>query len=189
MDPLLDEKLVLTCARVCSDYFKQTLFVSAEKEAYGPSRNEGLCYESVAQIEMQGSFKGQIFLAMDGYTKMKLLPRIAERYQIDPAMRGMSRSVLLEFTNQMAALIVEELQDGGYELEITPPNDLSNKLVPIDLNVYRQYIMIFFLRDRRLKRYLGRLYLILLMQKFEPRRSARPDHDNQGLADPDLDSK
>ena len=167
MDPLLDEKIVVTIARICSEYFKDTLHINAEKEAYGPSRNEGLCYESLSMIEFSGDISGKLFFGLDGYTKMKLLPRIAQRYQIDPSLKGMSRSILLEFNNQLCASIMAELSDGGYQMDISPPDDLSHKLIPIDLNINRQYILIFFLRDRRVKKYLGRLYLVLLMQKFK----------------------
>lgn len=167
MDPLLDEKIVLTIARLCTEYFKDTLYVSAEKEAYGPSKNEGICYESLSCIDIHGDFSGKIYFGLDGYTKMKLLPRIAERYQIDPSLKGMSRSIMLEFNNQLSALILDELLYGGYNLDITAPDDLSNKMIPVDLSQYRQYIMIFFLRDRRLRKYLGRLYMILTMKKYE----------------------
>jgi CheY-specific phosphatase CheX len=107
-----------------------------------------------------------MYLCMDGYTKMKLLPRIAERYQIDAGQRGMADSVLLEFSNQIASNILSELRDGGYHLELQPPESLNHKIVPIDLKRNRQYILIFFLRDRRMKRYLGRATLVLTLEKY-----------------------
>ncbi|MCE9597444.1 MAG: chemotaxis protein CheX [Spirochaetia bacterium] len=166
MDPLLDEKIVLTLARSFSEHMKASLYVSAEKEAYGPSRNEGLCFESCSAIGFNGQIHGTIYLCMDGYTKMKLLPRIADRFQIDPGQKGMADSVLLEFSNQIASVILNELRDGGYDLELEPPESLNHKMVPIDLNQYREYILIFFLRDRRLKLYLGRATLVLVLKKF-----------------------
>lgn len=166
MDPLLDEKIVLTLNRVCSDFFKENLYLSADKEAYGPSKNEGLCYESCSRIGFAGDVNGQIYFCMDGYTKLKLLPRIAERYQIDPNLKGMADSVILEFSNQMASNIVFELQDGGFNVELLAPESLNHKLIAIDPRTYRQYILIFFLRDRRERRYLGRVHLVLTMQKF-----------------------
>lgn len=166
MDPLLDEKIILTLNRVCTEFFKENLYLSADKEAYGPSKNEGLCYESCSRIGFEGDVNGQIYFCMDGYTKLKLLPRIAERYQIDPNLKGMADSVILEFSNQMASNIVFELQDGGFSVDLTPPESLNHRLIPIDANLYRQYIIIFFLRDRRERSYLGRVYLVLTMQKF-----------------------
>jgi CheY-specific phosphatase CheX len=166
MDPLLDEKIVLTLSRVCTEFFKENLYLSADKEAYGPSRNEGLCYESCSQIGFKGDVNGRLYFCMDGYTKLKLLPRIAERYGINAGLKGMAESVLLEFSNQLASNVVEELRDGGFDVELEPPENLSHKLVPIDLARYRQYILIFFMRDRRERSYKGRVYLILTMQKF-----------------------
>ena len=167
MDPLLDEKVVLTIARITTDFFKENLFLSAVKEAYGPSSNEGLCYENVSRIGFTGDLQGQLYFCMDGYTKLKLLPRIAERFGIDPTLKGMASSVILEFSNQLTAMVLDELILGGYNVELEPPADLSHQLVPINKEHYRQYILIFFLRDRRARKYLGRLYVVLTMQKFD----------------------
>lgn len=166
MDPLRDEKIVLTLLRVCPEFMMSALHIHAEREAYGPSKNEGLCYESCSQIGFAGDVNGSIYLAMDGYTKMKLLPRIAEKFQIDPSIQGMATSVLLEFSNQMTSGVVNDLRDGGLNVNLLPPESLNNKLVPLDLTKNREYILIFFLRDRRLRRYLGRLYVILTLQKY-----------------------
>lgn len=167
MDPLLDEKVILTIARITTDFFKENLYLSAVKEAYGPSSNEGLCYENVSCISFSGDLKGKLYFCMDGYTKLKLLPRIAERFGIDPTLKGMASSVILEFSNQLTAMVLDELILGGYSVELEPPEDLSHKIVPIKKDHFRQYILIFFLRDRRVRKYLGRLYVILIMQKFE----------------------
>lgn len=185
MDPLLDEKIVLTLNRVAQDFFKDNLYISAEKEAYGPSKNEGLCYESCSRIGFSGDVSGYIYFCMDGYTKLKLLPRIAERYGVDAGLRGMADSIILEFANQMASLIVEELKDGGFQTELLPPETLNHKLVPIDLRSYRQYILIFFLRDRRERSYKGRLYLVLTMRKFgQPDDAASSAaHDQESAAE------
>ncbi len=166
MDPLIDEKLVLTLTRSTTEFVRENLYLSAEKEAYGPSRNEGLCFESCSAVDFTGEINGKMYLCMDGYTKLKLLPRIAERFQIDPTMRGMADSVLLEFSNQLASSVVEELKSGGFEIQLGPPENLSHKIVPVDLNLFRQYILIFFLRDRRAREYLGRLYIVLVVQKY-----------------------
>ena len=166
MDPLFDEKIIVTMLRGLPEFILDHLHVHAEKEAYGPSKNEGLCYESCSALPFTGDVNGNIYLAMDGYTKLKLLPRIAERYQIDPNMKGMADSVLMEFGNQIVAAVLQELEDGGFNVQLGVPENLSHKLVPIDSKLFRQYIMIFFLRDRREKIYLGRIYLVLTIQKF-----------------------
>lgn len=166
MDPLFDEKLILTVMRNFTDFIEQSLYLSAEKEAYGPSRNEGLCYESCQRIDFSGEIEGHLYLGLDGYTKFKLLPRIAERYKIENFESSMANSVLLEFTNQLGARILTELVEGGYRIALSPPEILNHKLVSFDLKRHRQYIIIFFLKDRRQKTYLGRAYLTLLLKKY-----------------------
>jgi len=164
MDPLLDEKIVLTLLRSIPEFLQANLFIHAEKEAYGPSINEGLCFESCSSISFDGDANGIIYLCLDGYTKLRLLPRIANHFKVD--LRGMADSVMLEFGNQMASTIVGELMQGGFDVQLGPPENLNHKIVPIDLKRYRQYILIFFMKDRREKQYLGRTYIVLTMQKF-----------------------
>ena len=163
--------------RSFSEFMKNSLRVSAEKEAYGPSRNEGLCYESCQRIGFKGDLEGSLYFCMDGYTKLKLLPRIADVFQIDPRLKGMADSVLMEFANQLAAQVVEELIDGGFNVDIDVPESLNHKLVPIDAKRYRQYIIIFFIRDRRAQKYLGRVYVVLTMQKYADLPATQPPGD------------
>ena len=187
MDPLLDERIVLTVMRSFSEFLKNSLRVSADKEAYGPSKNEGLCYESCQRIGFNGDLEGALYFCMDGYTKLKLLPRIADVFQIDPRLKGMADSVLMEFSNQLAARVAEELVDGGFRVEIDVPETLNHKLVPIDAKRYRQYIIIFFIRDRRAQKYLGRIYVVLTMQKYaDPEPDSVPDEEPADVeANPD----
>ncbi|MCC6274681.1 MAG: chemotaxis protein CheX [Leptospiraceae bacterium] len=166
MDPLLDEKIVLTISQIFPEYFREVLGVDARREAFGPSKNEGLCYESCTSVEFSGEINGKLFIAMDGYTKLKLLPRIAKSFQIDPTTKTTSSSVVMEFNNQIVAQLAGEMHTGGFDMEIYPPENLSNKMVPIDFSQYRQYILIYFLKAVEEKSYLGRIYLILLMKKF-----------------------
>jgi len=166
MDPLLDEKIVLTLARGFSEYLATTIYIAAEKEAYGPSKNEGLCFESVTALGFSGDVEGVIYFCMDGYTRMKILPRIADQFQVDAREKGMADSILMEFGNHLAAGIVNELQEGGFQIWLDPPENLSHKIVPVDLNLFRQYMLIFFLSDRRLKQYMGRITVVLKIKKF-----------------------
>ena len=66
---------------VCADF---AAYLQAEREAYGPSRNEGLCYESCQRVSFAGDLAGDLYLCMDGYTKLKLLPRILG---VQPALK------------------------------------------------------------------------------------------------------
>ena len=166
MDPFLDEKLVAILSKSCSDYLAKQLQVSAEREAYGPSKNEGLCYESCQSVDILGEVDGRLYFGMDGYTRMKLLPRMADKIHGASDLKGMVDSLLMEFANQMGAEIVNELHSNNFTSDLGIPENLNNKLVPIDLSQYRQYIIIFFIRDRRAHEYLGRIYLVLIVKKF-----------------------
>lgn len=166
MNPHLDEIIVATLLRTAPEFLQINLQLHASHEAYGPSRNEGLCYESCYAIGFSGDLRGQVYFCMDGYTRLKLLPRVAKRFSVDVSDREMADSVLLEFSNQMAARFVAELGDGGFSVSLEPPEDLSHKLVSIDLERNRQYILILFIRDRREHVYLGRLYFVLTLQKY-----------------------
>ncbi|MCG6168440.1 chemotaxis protein CheX [Leptospira sp. FAT2] len=166
IDPLLDEKFILTISQIFPEYLDKTLNVTAIREAFGPSKNEGLCYENCTMVEFKGEIEGKLFLAMDGYTKLKLLPLVARSFHIDPTVRADAPSILMEFANQICGMLISEMRLGRFEAEQLPPEILNHKLIPIDLETYRQYILIYFLKDAKAKEYLGRVYLILLMKKF-----------------------
>jgi CheY-specific phosphatase CheX len=166
MDPLLDEKFILTISAVLPEYFQKSLVITAEREAYGPSKNEGLCYENCTSVNFVGDINGTMYLAMDGYTKLKLLPKIAKSFQIDPTSQAHSASIMMEFANQIAGKLISEMKLGRYKIDILSPENLNHKIVPISKELYRQYILIFNLKDRRGEQYLGRLYLVLLLEKF-----------------------
>jgi CheY-specific phosphatase CheX len=166
MDPLLDEKFILTISQILPEFMRENLRLSAEREAYGPSKNEGICFENCTKIGFFGEVNGAIYLCMDGYTKLKMLPRIAASFGVDPTTQTHSGSIVLEFVNQIAAKLVNEMKQGRFEIEINPPENLNHKLIPVDLKRYRQYILIFFLKDKRGNSNLGRLSLILLMEKY-----------------------
>lgn len=168
MDPLLDEKIVLTISRTIPEFFESNLGMQAKREAYGPSLNEGLCYEKCAAIDMSGEFSGTFFIGMDGYSKMKILPYIARAFHLTSFRQISSSLVLMEFTNQICGQIANDLQSAGFDLEISVPRSLDNKLVAFNRREIRQYILIFFLRDPERKKYLGRLYAVLTLKKFDP---------------------
>ncbi len=108
-----------------------------------------------------------MYLAMDGYTKLKLLPKIAKSFQVDPTSQAHSSSIMMEFANQIAGKLISEMKLGRYEIDIESPDNLNHKIVPISKEKYRQYILIFNLKERRGEQYLGRLYLVLLLENFK----------------------
>lgn len=166
MDPLLDEKFILTVSQVLPEHFQKVMQIHSEREAYGPSKNEGLCYESCTCVEFKGDLNGKMYLALDGYTKLKLLPKIAKSFHIDPTSKAHSGSIMMEFANQICAKLISEMRLGRFQIDIFPPENLNNKLIPISQEKFRQYILIYFLRDVQEAEYLGRLYLILLLEKY-----------------------
>lgn len=166
MDPLLDEKLVLTTSRSVVEYLEEQLQVQAWREAYGPSLNEGICFESATSVAFDGDFSGSIFYCMDGYTRLKLLPIVAEKFRLDFAGAGMATSILQELANQISFRILAEFEDAGYQLRMDPPEDWSHRVYGVDAARKRQYVVIFFLEDRARKQYLGRWHAILLLDKF-----------------------
>ena len=166
MDPLIDEKFVLSIARVTPEFFKQTVQIDVTLEAYGPSKNEGFCYENAVAVDFFGEMEGRLVVGLDGYTKLKLFPYIARKYKIDPTIRSHSSSIIMEFANQILGEIVQEMKLGRFEIDIRSPENLDHKLVPVNLESCRQYAMIYFLKDNLKKEYLGRLYMILLLKKY-----------------------
>lgn len=166
MDPLLDEKFILSISQIFPEFFSSVLGVRAVREAFGPSKNEGLCYETCTMVEFEGDVNGQLYLSMDGYTKLKLLPKIARSFHIDPTTRSHAPSIILEFANQVCAELIGEMKLGRFSIDIKPPENLNHKLVAFDLEKNREYILIYFLKDEEAKAYLGRIYLTLLLQKY-----------------------
>lgn len=182
MDPTIDERYVITLMRIFSDYMLDVLGIDAIKEAMGPSKNEGLCYESCMMTEYGGDHHGEFYLCFDGYTKLKLLPLMAEWAQESQDKPINARAVLMRFAGELFTQFKEELSEAGGDLSIAETADLSNKLVTIENEKYRQYILIFFLKDSGNKEYMGRAYLIFTINRFRtgvnPISSETIEHGN-----------
>ena len=166
MNPLVDEIIVLTLLRSVPEYLQSNIYVHARQEAYGPSRNEGLCYESCYGVGFEGDLDGVLYFGMDGYTKPEATAARRSTLPGRCGREGMADSVLMEFSNQMTSMIIRELEAGGFSLNLGVPENFSHRIVTIDKDIYRQYILIFFLRDRRERSYLGRAYFVLTIKKY-----------------------
>ncbi len=170
MESLIDEKMVLALSRLFPEVGGSMLQMNIRKEAFGASRNRGLCYESCTAVEFEGDQQGVLYFCMDGYTRLKLMTRFAEWYEGEGLERERTGSdgsrVLTAFARRMSEEIFAELAEGGTELEISHVGDRSHELIPVDLSEFRQYIVIFFLRDRRVREYLGRYYFVLTIRKL-----------------------
>jgi hypothetical protein len=168
MDPLLDEKLTAIIKSIMPEFTGSTLRIQAHHEAYGPSLNEGLCYESVNRIDISGDINAKIYFCMDGYTKLQLLPKIAEwkEERVKEVLDG--SAIASYFVQEFGLYLSDELDSAGYFTELSAPSDLSHRLVPVNADEFRQYILIFFLKDLINKEYTGRIYIILAMSKNPP---------------------
>lgn len=165
MNPLIDEKIVSVIKSILPEFMTSTIKLQAHHEAYGPTKNEGLCYESVNKIEFQGDLNGSLYFCMDGFTKLILLPLIANWR--DERFKGSidGENLINEFTKEFNLYLDDELENAGYKANFSKPINLSHKLIPIDADEFRQFILIFFLRDRVNKEYCGRLYIVLTLAK------------------------
>ena len=171
MDPLLDEKIVLSLLRNIPEFFNDNLAIKARQEAFGPSRNEGLCYESCLKITITGGLECDLYFGLDGYTKMELLPHLLEFFKnddefADRILPGGAGELLLEFAVELGSGFMLELEENGYVVQMATRENLSHKLVQLDLQHNREYILIFFLTDPEKNRYLGRFYVVVTFRKY-----------------------
>ncbi len=165
MNPLLDEKLIAVTRAIMPEFTGASIRVQAFHEAYGPSVNEGLCYESVNRLCISGDIHADLYFCMDGYTKLSLLPRIAE-WKEERNTGILDGSAMMSFfAKEFGLYLADELDSAGYQTEFSEPQDLSHRLIPLPPEDFRQYIIIFFLKDRVQKEYTGRLYTVLAFPK------------------------
>ena len=172
MDPLFDEKFVHLLNRNIPVFLEETIGIHAVREAYGPSRNEGLCYESVVEVPFQGDVEGSLYVCMEGYTRLKLLPAMAHRGRKKTGELLNADELVEEFISELTISALGDLEDAGIELRFGSPINLSHKLVPVDLALFRQYHLILFLKNQESRQYSGRLYLILILRKFGTKKEA-----------------
>ncbi len=165
MDPLVDEKFILTTSAAFMELAYDWLGVSIQREAYGPTMNEGLCYEYCSTCTFDGEIKARLFMGMDGYTKLLLLPYIARKFALDEMHSEVAESSLLSFTNQLCAMINTELNEFLDTMNVSSPEQVSHKLIELPAADYRKYTMIYFLKDDSRPAYLGRVYLFLAVEK------------------------
>ncbi len=163
MNPLLDEKIILTLSHVLPEFFIDHFDITLKREAFGSSLNEGICFEFATKISFEGDFSGIFFLSMDGATKLKILPHISKKYHTDTYQKGMANSILMEIINQIAAIFIQEFSYAKFKLSLKAPENLSHKVFLINFDQYRQYHIIFnIFKETQL---IGRLYFIILLEK------------------------
>ena len=165
MKPLFDERMILSNAAVMTELFGESLGIECIREAYGPTMNEGLCFEFCTQSTFKGSSKGNFFLGMDGYTKILLLPYLADKIKPDRSAQDINTSLVVIFVNQIIDALSRELQEFNSDFLLDTARLCSHTLISLPYKKYRKYVSIFFLKDEEKKQYLGRIYSILAFQK------------------------
>lgn len=163
MEPLLDEKIIITLSQIIPEYFEENFNLVLKREAFGPSFNEGICFEFSATVSFDGDFSGKFFLCMDGATKLKILPYVSKNYYVDGYQKGMANSILMEITNQIVANFALEFSYAKFKLLLQAPEIWNHKVFLINFAQYRQYVIIFNVYNET--KILGRLYCILLLEK------------------------
>ncbi len=166
MSHLQDERIIITIIRTLEEYLNFNLKIEAHSEAYGPTQNEGLCYEVLQESEFTGDLKGRIFLAMEGYTRLKLLPILADEYRDDFVKTPRADELIGHMMKGFLAIVFDELNRSELSLHHLPPILKDHKMVDLKYSNSRNYMMIFFLKDRANPAYLGRLYIILSLEKI-----------------------
>jgi len=164
MNPELDERIILTLSSSLAEITTDWLKFNSILEGFGATVNEGLCHEYCTGISFTGNVSGEIFIGMDGYTKLLLLPYIIAHLDLTVKHTQLAEGAMNSFVYKLAEEFSEEL-DLIVKISMQEPRSLNHKLVPLPQDLYRKYLMIYFLRDDEKKKYLGRLYIYLVLNK------------------------
>ena len=165
MNPVLDEKYIVSLSASIMEIFHDRMSLSIDREAYGPTLNEGLCYEYCLKYNFSGKETGSIFFGMDGYTKILMLPYIAKSFRLKKIHPEVVEDALLSFFHEIAALLQIEIVEFESNFKLKKPSDISTKVQRLPTFKYRKYMLIFFLKDPDKRKYLGRLYCNLVFEK------------------------
>ncbi len=168
MSELLDERLLIIFMRSFEDYLTQDLGIEATIEAYGPTRNEGLCYESCNMIHFDGVISGALYLGFDGYTRLKILPLLVSHYRDQLTGRVDAKAIISRAVSVFFEAIQIEMLEADLGWQMVSSIECDHKIMPLDMNRYRNYSVIFFLKHIKKKTYLGRAYMNLSVQKINP---------------------
>ena len=165
MDPIIDEKFLVSISASIMEIVHENMSISIEREGYGSTLNEGLCYEFCLKHNFTGKEHGSIYFGMDGYSKLLILPYAVQKFDLRKVHPEVARDALFSFFYEIAKLIQIEIADIDNLFRLKKPIDISNRIQRLPTFKYRKYMMIFFLKDPNLKKYLGRLYCNLAFEK------------------------
>ncbi len=162
MNPLLDEKIILISSTVVTETFGEDFKISCMREAYGPTLNEGLCFEGCFELNFSGTAKGSFYLGIDGYTRILLLPYLGKKIRSKEHLNEMLFMSLFKRITEMLTFEMREFVD---EFSVDSIETVNHKLISVKSTEYRKYTIIFFLKDESLKKYLGRVYILVAIKK------------------------
>ncbi len=172
MDPFIDEKIILSFSSALIETGNSFSELDFIREAYGPTANEGICFEFCIEMPFEGSLEGSFYIGLDGYTKILLLPYLNRKStQISYPNGGKQDGektndiFFLSFTEHISKFIEQDFEDSNENLYINPPKICSHHLISLPLAQYRKYMLIFFIKDNIKKIYLGRIYSVVAIYK------------------------
>ncbi len=170
MDPFIDERIILASSALMPEFFEESFKINCIREAYGPTLNEGLCFECCFEISFYGVIKGQLYLGFDGYTKILLLPYLVKQIKFQNSKEENEKGLLNErlffyLSQQFSKVLTTEMEAFIGEFNINSVKSVHNKLISLEGQKYRKYMIIFFLKDDVLKKYLGRIYIFISLEK------------------------
>ena len=167
MNPLTDEKMVLISSALIPELLGDRLKIECIREAYGPTFNEGLCFEWCFELNFSGSVNGKLCLGSDGYTRILLLPYLARNVRLKPEEQKdrFNERLLLKLSEEFAEMFTYEMKEFVDRFRIESIKSSDHKLISFLDKEYRRYMVIFFLKDERLKKYLGRVYVMIAVEK------------------------
>jgi len=164
MNPDLDQRFIQTISTSFVEIVIDWLKITAIREGYGPTMNEGLCYEFCMGIPFSGDVSGEIFIGMDGYTRLLLLPYIINHLDLEVNHPQLVESAMSSLVFKLAKEFSEEL-DAISHINLLESRSLNHQMVALPKEEFRKYTMIYFIKDDDNKKYLGRIYIHLVLEK------------------------
>jgi hypothetical protein len=164
MNPEIDERLIFTVSSSFIEIIIDWLNITAIREGYGETFNEGICYEFCAGIPFSGMVTGELFICMDGYTRALILPYIIKNLELKKTHDEVAKMAMRSFVSKIAEEFFEELKDIT-EVNVFDIRELNHKIIQLPGDELRKYSIIYFIRDDENRKYLGRIYLHLALEK------------------------
>ena len=166
MNPYFDEKIISVASNVIRESIQETFKVNIEREAYGLTNNEGICFEILFQIPFKTSPEINIYFGLDGYTKILLLPYLTNKFNINLEEENIGGTALLHFNEYMGEFMLHEFGVFLSDIELEDIKVWDNKIIPLDKTKLRKYMLIFYLTEKDVPKNLGRIYSIVTIEKL-----------------------